>query len=1331
MKKSAAVQTSLSVIFFLLITVSAYHLSPEEQKNQLTKWNDYLLNIAETTQEQSLTPQQVEEAIQIAKQRKPEILNILNRNPERLSQFLLNKETIHALPEEIKAFLEIPAEKEGSVIIFHIDAFEEDTSRFIYMLQTDSKKYTLFFQKDHKIPKSDERIKVRGYILDNHFFVESFEIVPQGGGASISTTGEQKVVVVLLETLDEPLLPITRGTTTIQREDLERVLQNVKEYYKEISYGKLDFSFDIIGPFTIVKNPSLFCDPNGIESQAYTLAGDTIRKYNRKMLIFPGVFCSVGSVGGFSGVSTAWIASNDLTAFTISHELGHNLGTLHANYIYCDGSKIATPQKCSSHEYGDFHDVMGNRDPTRKSLPYDRPPVHMNSLHKEMLNWLEPEKIQTITSSGIYHLDPLSVPSDEPQILKFLSQKNWYYLDYRIPVGFDNSPLFQEENKGPFLRIPFIRNGGDTQLIDTTPGDSVTGLDGRPTQEQQRSSINPGITYTDPLKKYRITTLQANTEGTDVKIELGEIATIIDNKNAEFSTTGTWNPSAIPGSYNGDSLESKTSGSTAIWTTAIWTKPFEQGYYEIYAWWTSSPERTTQAVYTIQDDIGSFSLQLAPQNQRLNGGKWNRLLVTYLSFQGTAAEVKLTVIGGSTSADAIKFVMIPSCPDEDSDGFYRDTGFCFQPPYDCDDNNENANPNWYETCGDNIDNNCNSFIDETCAQVIIDNGMQGSSIVKGSWQASTAPNSYETTSVYSKTVGNIFQWTYPSENNPNLYKIYVWWTSLSTRTQKAAYTIYDGTAPIAVQPAPQNQRLNGGKWNLLGQYALKNPIVELKVNDAYSHSADAVMFEKTSSCLEEDNDGYGPPGIITNCPYPEEDCNDGDTTINPGAKEICGDAIDQNCNPKDDACISEIILDNLQSGFSTTGTWVKSGILGYYAIDALYSKIIGSTATWQFNNLQPGKYKVYAWWTVSSGRSTNVPYTISFPGGSQTIKVNQRDPQFFPGKDWYLLGEYSFDTSAKVTMNVENTYSHNADAIKLVNSETSLCLDEDSDNYGIGNDRSGCIYESEDCDDIDPTINPGAEEICGDGKDNNCDNILSNPGVGQGEIILDNTGTNTATFSKSGSWSLSSATGSYGTQSVYSKSSGSTATWTTPLMPGEYEVYAWWTEWSSRPTEAPYAVTHTIGTTTVIKNQKEVGSGEKWNPLGKFTFEATGKVDLTTKSDGSSYNADAIKFVPAGVVCSDAQAPFPKERIEFLRGDINGDNKLDISDTITVLNFLFKEGKAISCEDAADANNDGKIDISDAIFMLSYLYQGGPALAEPFKEGPGFDPSPEDDLTCE
>lgn len=61
----------------------------------------------------------------------------------------------------------------------------------------------------------------------------------------------------------------------------------------------------------------------------------------------------------------------------------------------------------------------------------------------------------------------------------------------------------------------------------------------------------------------------------------------------------------------------------------------------------------------------------------------------------------------------------------------------------------------------------------------------------------------------------------------------------------------------------------------------------------------------------------------------------------------------------------------------------------------------------------------------------------------------------------------------------------------------------------------------------------------------------------------------------------------------------------------------------------------------------------------------------------------------------------------FLRGDANGDLGIDISDAITVLDFLFLGASIpLPCEDAADANDDGEIDVSDPVTVLLFLFLG-------------------------
>jgi hypothetical protein len=81
----------------------------------------------------------------------------------------------------------------------------------------------------------------------------------------------------------------------------------------------------------------------------------------------------------------------------------------------------------------------------------------------------------------------------------------------------------------------------------------------------------------------------------------------------------------------------------------------------------------------------------------------------------------------------------------------------------------------------------------------------------------------------------------------------------------------------------------------------------------------------------------------------------------------------------------------------------------------------------------------------------------------------------------------------------------------------------------------------------------------------------------------------------------------------------------------------------------------------------------------------------------------------------------------FLRGDANGDGKLDISDPLKILFHLFEES-AVGCLEALDANDSSAVDISDPTYILQYLFLGGPAPPAPFP-GKGVDPT-EDTLGC-
>jgi hypothetical protein len=123
--------------------------------------------------------------------------------------------------------------------------------------------------------------------------------------------------------------------------------------------------------------------------------------------------------------------------------------------------------------------------------------------------------------------------------------------------------------------------------------------------------------------------------------------------------------------------------------------------------------------------------------------------------------------------------------------------------------------------------------------------------------------------------------------------------------------------------------------------------------------------------------------------------------------------------------------------------------------------------------------------------------------------------------------------------------------------------------------------------------------------------------------IIDNLDART---SRVGSWTTSTGSGAYGTNSVYSKTLGHTFTWNpVPTAPGVHEVHAWWTQLSSRTTAAPYTVSYENGSQIVKVSQKT--NGGKWNLLGTYRFDRTARVLLSAVGGSSTTSADAVQLV--------------------------------------------------------------------------------------------------------
>ncbi|MDY0223290.1 MAG: MopE-related protein [Desulfobacterium sp.] len=247
-----------------------------------------------------------------------------------------------------------------------------------------------------------------------------------------------------------------------------------------------------------------------------------------------------------------------------------------------------------------------------------------------------------------------------------------------------------------------------------------------------------------------------------------------------------------------------------------------------------------------------------------------------------------------------------------------------------------------------------------------------------------------------------------------------------------------------------------------------------------------------------DGDGYGDPespfetiyqpdGYVTN----NLDCNDYDPTIHPGASEIRGDGIDQDCDGID----LPIIYDNSKDyGSMITKKPSSSGVCiqGYWKPGSSFSLSITNTSARKFKlykaELKNGN-SIINFTTDPSHLNGGLLYPSESTLGCFTLNQNYFDNGF---SFVYYLTDISTGKNFEITHKYKDSWTPDEDIWQP--ELTTYYRDYDGDGYGDPQSPYktafkpyGYVSNNLDCNDYDPTIHPGAAEIPGDGIDQDCD----------------------------------------------------------------------------------------------------------------------------------------------------------------------------------------------------------------------------------------------------
>ena len=221
-----------------------------------------------------------------------------------------------------------------------------------------------------------------------------------------------------------------------------------------------------------------------------------------------------------------------------------------------------------------------------------------------------------------------------------------------------------------------------------------------------------------------------------------------------------------------------------------------------------------------------------------------------------------------------------------------------------------------------------------------------------------------------------------------------------------------------------------------------------------------------AGCEDLDGDGHGRGAGCSG----QLDCDDQDSKIHPGATEVCHNGVDEDCDmTPDDGCPGSACTDLDGDGFGTG----KCALVDCDDTDATVHPFAAEKCG---DNKDDNCNKIAD--DGCPGRQCR-----DLDGDGYGVGAGCPGPQDCADGDPLVHPKAKEVCGDGVDNDCDGTPEDGC----------SGALDGDNDGHAVG----GGAGRQRDCDDRDASIYPGAKEVCGDGKDNDCDGTVDDgcPGV--------------------------------------------------------------------------------------------------------------------------------------------------------------------------------------------------------------------------------------------
>lgn len=343
--------------------------------------------------------------------------------------------------------LEYSGEWEGNIEVLAVDDFLAGTSWIVYYLHQNERTLELSLPPGVTSPFGGQKVKVAGVRLDNLVAAAEWQLQQPADVPVCTTTGEQKIAVLLVSFPSKRLL--SSVTPQMMQDTFFGPGVSVDGYLRESSFNKTRATGQVFGP--LVLDGDYLGQPLAVRDAAVRALGFTVdlRAFTRIVLVVPQAATGLlsgglGSVGcseiplptGPSVASTSWLGDASMgspadVAAAAIHEMGHNLGLLHARAADFGNETLGPLGQRPApwdqvHDYGDVFSNMG------------RGLGHWAAPHKVQLGWLDGQTdIATLETNGSVTLGAYEAGSG-PKALRLRRGSGndaWLWLENRQPVG--------------------------------------------------------------------------------------------------------------------------------------------------------------------------------------------------------------------------------------------------------------------------------------------------------------------------------------------------------------------------------------------------------------------------------------------------------------------------------------------------------------------------------------------------------------------------------------------------------------------------------------------------------------------------------------------------------------------------------------------------------------------------------------------------------------------------------------------------------------------------------------------------------------------------------